>query len=73
MNAVCAICKDPYEARHTTRSRFCSDACRAKHARQRAERQRELLTQQSEAIIHGADPAILAALAREAQRLLERV
>ena len=73
MNAVCAICKNPYEARHTTRSRFCSAACRSKHARQRADRQRELLARQSEAISRGADPGILASLAREAQRLLSGV
>lgn len=70
MNAICAICKKPYDARHATRSRFCSAACRSKHARQRTERQRELLAQQTEAIIHGADPAVIHALAERARRLL---
>lgn len=72
MNAVCPICKNPYEARNS-RSRFCSAPCRAKNTRQRAERQRELLAQQTEAIILGADPVVLRELAERARRLLESV
>lgn len=72
MNAVCSTCHKPYEA-HNARSRFCSAACRARNARQRIRREHELLTRQSEAIARGADPAVLAALAREAQRLLSGV
>lgn len=71
MNAVCETCRSAYEARNC-RSRFCSDVCRAKNTRQQIRRERKILAAQTEAITLGADPAVLAALAREAQRLLDR-
>ena len=72
INAVCPICGSSYEARNS-RSRFCSAPCRAKYARRRAGRQRELLAQQTEAIFLGADPVVLRELAERARRLIGSV
>lgn len=71
---LCPICKTrPL----TGRQELCSDRCRQRRSRAlRAERvalARELLDRQSAVLSAGADPAILASLAREARRLLERV
>lgn len=71
---VCPECKtEPL----TGRQELCSTKCRLRRHRRvkaaRLDRVRELLDQQSSALAAGADPAILASLAREAQRLLERV
>lgn len=61
----------------TGRQELCSAKCRLRRHRRakaaRLDRVRELLDHQSAALASGADPAILASLAREAQRLLKRV
>jgi hypothetical protein len=71
---LCPVCRT---APLTGRQELCSDRCRQRRSRalraDRIDRARELLARQSAALASGADPAILAALAREAQRLLERV
>lgn len=73
---TCQHCRTDYTA-YNSRSRFCSGTCRAAaHSAARVKRQSaalDLLARQSEALVSGADPAILASLAREAQRLLKRV
>lgn len=71
---LCPICKtQPLTGNRAT----CSERCRQRRSRaeraDRVERARVILEQQSAALASGADPAILASLAREAQRLLERV
>lgn len=70
----CPVCK----ARLLTgRRETCSERCRQRRSRaeraDRVARVREILDRQSTALASGADPTILASLAREAQRLLERV
>lgn len=71
---LCPVCKtQPLTGRRQT----CSERCRQRRSRvtraDRVERTRKILDQQSAALASGADPAIIAALAREAQRLLEAV
>ena len=70
----CPVCKaQPLTGCRET----CSERCRQRRSRteraDRLARVREILDRQSAALASGADPAILASLAREAQRLLERV
>ncbi len=71
------LCPECHTATLTGRQELCSTKCRLRRHRRvkaaRLDRARELLDQQSAALASGADPAILASLAREAQRLLERV
>lgn len=71
------LCPECKSERLTGRQELCSTKCRLRRHRRakaaRLGRVRELLDQQSAALASGADPAILASLAREAQRLLERV
>lgn len=73
---TCEHCRTGYTA-YNSRSRFCRDSCRvAAHRDAKAKRENaalDLLARQSAALAAGADPAVLASLAREAQRLLERV
>lgn len=71
------LCPECKTTRLTGRLELCSDRCRQRRRRRvkaaRLDRVRELLDQQSAALASGADSAILASIAREAQRLLERV
>lgn len=71
------LCPECKTNRLTGRLELCSDRCRQRRHRRvkadRLDRVRKLLDRQSAALASGADPAILASLAREAQRLLERV
>ncbi|MGO4230426.1 hypothetical protein AB4Y72_16380 [Arthrobacter sp. YAF34] len=68
---LCPECrKNPLQGARTT----CSDRCRQRRSRalraDRLDRARELLAQQTQALASGADPALIAQLAREARRLL---
>jgi hypothetical protein len=68
---LCPICqKQPLTGRRET----CSERCRQRRSRAdratRLEKARELLDQQSAALASGADPALIASLARAARRLL---
>lgn len=71
------LCPECMTTRLTGRQELCSTKCRLRRHRRaeaaRLDRVRGLLDQQSAALASGADPAILASLAREAQRLMERV
>lgn len=71
------LCPECNAHRLTGRQELCSTKCRLRRHRRvkaaRLARVRELLDRQSAALASGADPAVLAALAREAQRLMERV
>lgn len=71
---LCPICKTN---KLTGRQQLCSDRCRQRRARavraDRVERVRSILNQQSAVLTFGGDPAVAAALTREAQRLLESV
>ena len=75
MNNKCERCGRWFES--PRERRWCSGACRVADHRDAKEKREsaafDLLARQSAALASGADPAILAALAREAQRLLERV
>lgn len=67
---ACPICSAPLRGAQKT----CSDRCRQRRARAaRAERLaavRDLLDRQTAALASGADPGAVAALAREARRIL---
>lgn len=66
----CPMCGGPLPGLRDT----CSDRCRQRKSRAdratRAAKMQDLLHRQTEAIANGADPALVASLAREAQRLL---
>lgn len=71
---MCPMCNErPLIGRNST----CSGRCRQRYARavrgQRLADVRALLDAQTNAIQDGADPAVIAALARDARRILERV
>lgn len=71
---LCPVCKTN---RLTGRQELCSDRCRQRRSRalraDRVARVREILDRQSSALSSGADPTVLAALTREARRLLDGV
>lgn len=71
----CQVCREPFEATRAD-ARQCSKACAqsAFRARQDVANTRnraaaDLLRRQTRAIIDGADPVVLAAIAREADEL----
>jgi hypothetical protein len=75
----CQICGSAFEATRADAVQ-CSQACRqaAYRARQgtvhsRNSQAAELLRRQTRAIVHGADPVVLAAIAREAEELFGSV
>lgn len=75
-NFKCQVCGSTFEAIRQD-ARQCSNACRQRAYRKRrnAAAQRRslaanLLRRQTRAIIDGADPAVLASIAREAELLL---
>ncbi|RAX48938.1 hypothetical protein DQ353_12525 [Arthrobacter sp. AQ5-05] len=69
----CDVCQSSLEGTRPT-ARYCSDACKMRAYRRRlADRQEiaaDLLRRQTRAIIDGADASVLAAIARDAERLL---
>lgn len=76
MDRKCRHCGRKFTAKRVD-AEYCGNACRVAVHRQRREDQRraalDLLARQSEALASGGDPAVLAALVREAHRLLDRV
>jgi hypothetical protein len=73
---TCEHCRTDYTA-YNGRSRFCSGACRVGAYKEAQARRvaalRELLAEQTAALDSGADPIVLAELARRAKRLLDGV
>jgi predicted nucleic acid-binding Zn ribbon protein len=65
----CSVCGSPFQAKRDD-ARLCSITCRTRAHRARQAAAVDLLRRQTEAITSGADPAILATLARDARRLL---
>lgn len=68
------LCPECQTNQLTGRQELCSNRCRQRRARHvraaRTARVRALLDQQSAALASGADPALIAELARDARRLL---
>lgn len=68
---LCPVChQTPLAGNRST----CSERCRQRRSRalraDRMDRARAILGRQSEALASGADPAVIAQLARDARRLL---
>lgn len=68
------LCPECKTTRLTGRQELCSTKCRLRRHRRtkaaRLDRVRELLDRQGVALASGADPALIAQLARDARRLL---
>lgn len=69
---LCPVCK---ENKLTGNRTTCSDRCRQRRSRalraQRLDAARALLASQCAALASGADPAVIAQIARDARRLLD--
>ncbi|MFJ6156325.1 hypothetical protein ACIQF8_03140 [Pseudarthrobacter sp. NPDC092184] len=69
MEMTCHFCGSTFAATRAD-ARHCSTNCRVKAHTAKRGKAAELLRQQTRAIIDGADPAVLAAIARQAEVLL---